>query len=379
MTIELSKSSFFLLSILFITNLTIGQTTYIVNDTVNNKSDKINIEFRNILETVAILQHLWVEVDGGWPYAKLNNPVKDDINSYFKNFKKHKAVKLTRKIANGKASFSAPLLIALSLSPLPKTNINYNPHYLYQTIHNKNSRGERIIAKYLKSINHFYENANVEGFLKKHNYFYEMALNQLTQNSPKKETILGMENYYRKIFSNYSIIPSLTNFPMAFGHTYSKDNQVIIYQTLSINSPINESLQHYGFHNRNTIYELTFHEYGHSFVNVINNKELKSLTDNTAYLLKPIKDDMLAIAYGDWETVLEEHIVRAVEIRIWEVVMKNIEKANSLRIEYIDNKKFKYIPFIEEQLKVYEANKIEFTSFDVILPKLISSLKMIEN
>lgn len=69
MTIELSKSSFFLLSILFITNLTIGQTTYIVNDTVNNKSDKINIEFRNILETVAILQHLWVEVDGGWPYA----------------------------------------------------------------------------------------------------------------------------------------------------------------------------------------------------------------------------------------------------------------------------------------------------------------------
>jgi hypothetical protein len=38
---------------------------------------------------------------------------------------------------------------------------------------------------------------------------------------------------------------------------------------------------------------------------------------------------MLAIAYGDWETVLEEHIVRAVEIRIWEVVMKNIEKANS--------------------------------------------------
>lgn len=166
---------------------------------------------------------------------------------------------------------------------------------------------------------------------------------------------------------------------MAFGHTYSKDNQVIIYQTLSINSPINESLQHYGFHNRNTIYELTFHEYGHSFVNVINNKELKSLTDNTAYLLKPIKDDMLAIAYGDWETVLEEHIVRAVEIRIWEVVMKNIEKANSLRIEYIDNKKFKYIPFIEEQLKIYEANKIEFTSFDVFLPKLISSLKMIEN
>ena len=73
------------------------------------------------------------EVDGGWPYAKLINPVKDDINSYFKNFKKHKAVKLTPKIANGKASFSAPLLIALSLSPLPKTNINYNPHYLYQT------------------------------------------------------------------------------------------------------------------------------------------------------------------------------------------------------------------------------------------------------
>ena len=47
MTIELSKSSFFLL---FIINLTIGQTTYIVNDTVNNKSDKINIEFRNILD-----------------------------------------------------------------------------------------------------------------------------------------------------------------------------------------------------------------------------------------------------------------------------------------------------------------------------------------
>jgi|GEM_PF-5482970 len=50
MTIELSKSSFFLLFILFIINLTIGQTTYIVSDTVNNKSDKINIEFRNILD-----------------------------------------------------------------------------------------------------------------------------------------------------------------------------------------------------------------------------------------------------------------------------------------------------------------------------------------
>jgi len=58
MTIELSKSSFFLLFILFIINLTIGQTTYIVNDTVNNKSDKINIEFRNILGTTPTLSSL---------------------------------------------------------------------------------------------------------------------------------------------------------------------------------------------------------------------------------------------------------------------------------------------------------------------------------
>lgn len=336
--------------------------------TVHKK--EIKIVFKNQMETICILQDLWI--DGEWPYSKYDNPVKENISSFFEMYKNHKAVSMTSEITDSDLSFSGPLFIGLHLSEFPNSKPLYNMAAIYDKApKNKDQSGEEFITEYIKQVNDFYTKANVKLFLENHKDYYDKALTEIEKNIPSKNAIMAIEAYHGIEYSNYYFIPSLTNFPMAFGQKIkNKKNQYDVFQVASIVNNISDSLNTYGFSNKDKIIELGFHEYGHSFV-VLDPETVKK----TAYLFAAISDDMKADGYGSWENALDEHIVQAIEIRIWEKSLKNDFQANKLRNDY---KAYKYIPFIEEQLKVYENNRTQYPTFESFLPILMKSLETIK-
>ncbi|MCG4587343.1 DUF4932 domain-containing protein, partial [Anaerosalibacter bizertensis] len=85
----------------------------------------------------------------------------------------------------------------------------------------------------------------------------------------------------------------------------------------------------------------------------------------------PVKDTMEKEAYGDWESCLNEHIIRAITARF------NYKKDKSLgdnTIEWEKENGFIYIDKLLEKLDEYDNNRDIYPTFESFYPELLKSL-----
>jgi hypothetical protein len=97
-------------------------------------------------------------------------------------------------------------------------------------------------------------------------------------------------------------------------------------------------------------------------------------------LFEPIKNAMSKQAYGSWETCVNEHVIRAINIRMVEQY-SNTQQSKALLNRELGNR-FIYIEPLIEKLKEFEKqrdeNHITFSDFYPELINLLDSLKNIE-
>jgi hypothetical protein len=164
---------------------------------------------------------------------------------------------------------------------------------------------------------------------------------------PSKSVISEMEEFYETRFSSYEIVPSLTIWsgPGWGIKNYKKNTASFVLGPLNKNYDFNDQR----FQN------LAIHEFGHSFVNdvVLLNEDLISATEN---LFTSVKEDMTPQGYNTWKTCMIEHFVRAGEIIIPEL-LGDFSQSRDLMEDYVENRKFIYLPFIVDQLKYYRMEK----------------------
>ena len=104
---------------------------------------------------------------------------------------------------------------------------------------------------------------------------------------------------------------------------------------------------------------MSYHEFGHAFVNPLfeTNEQLVKTVDKYEHLFTPgFKEVMRKQNYTDWLTVMQEHLVRLGEIRLAER-SGNKKWADELRTYHIEQLKFVFLPDLEESIKKYESNR----------------------
>lgn len=118
--------------------------------------------------------------------------------------------------------------------------------------------------------------------------------------------------------------------------------------------------------------DIVLHEFSHSFVNPITTKNIDEVNKYKS-LYKPISEIMKKQAYADWETCVNEHIVRAVTTRI--AYIYEGEAAGEKALKYEKSNGFIYIDNLCEKLKYFEENKNNYASFEEFYPELIEVFK----
>jgi hypothetical protein len=122
-----------------------------------------------------------------------------------------------------------------------------------------------------------------------------------------------------------------------------------------------------------------WHEFGHSFVNPLTEK-YNDRVEATNKLYNPIEKIMSKYAYKNWSTCVNEHIIRAIHVRLFELHYDS-QKAkimldNELALRYI------YIEPLIEKLKDFEKQRdekgITFSEYYPELIDLFDSLLKIE-
>ena len=121
---------------------------------------------------------------------------------------------------------------------------------------------------------------------------------------------------------------------------------------------------------------LVWHEFGHSFVNP-EVERLSASLEKSSKLMNPIAAKMRASAYQQWQTVVIEHVDRAVAARL--AFRELGEDAGEQALAKEEASSFAYVGALAERLKEYEQHRDRYPTFRDFAPRLIATLPNPQN
>ena len=344
--------------------LVMGTTIQPVERTVGKLKISIDprIELLAAVQSLSTIQDL---VNKDLPYTK-------EILDYFESFSSQEAVKLTENLQQ-KYDFNsdAPVDFMLRLSHLPELEekAKYSDYILQR------SGGNDNLEQYRKSIKQFAEVANFDAFWNSKIPFYNQILDMTIANLGEIDLVKTLEDYFNETQDSYNIIitPAFSGGKGAkIPDDTGKENIYACISTTSIKDDI-------PYLNTDDLIFLIWHESGHSFVNPLADKyadRVKSVDK----LFEPIKKGMFGQGYRNWFTCVNEHILRATTIRLFDLHLGSQQSEDLLNKEL--RRHFIYVEPLAEKLKDFDKqrdeNNITFSEFYPELLNVLDSLQKIE-
>jgi len=355
-------------------------TAFLFSCSYKQKDKEIRVETNYNIETLMICFE--IANNGFWnvPFQDYQ-PMKYLARTRFEQYREHNAIHIIDSLVNKGFWLDAMVEVILKSSPLPNAELKYELEKSTLTrLSDSNKVATKLINEFINSLNDFYIEADLSTYFIENKSYFDSVNNEVRENLPNKHFITTMENYYGKQNDSYTLIPTPTLWHTAGLGLRIKGN--IGFKVYNIFGPLivtKDSIDFgYGYNNSDKINELTVHEFGHSFINPVTElSKNKTIIDKYEYLFEPIKDKMTKQAYNNWWTCVTEHIVRLGEIRISYTLGDSL-RADKIRNDYINNRNFIYLPYLEKNIIYYENNRNKYSSIDEYIPILLKSFSEVD-
>ena len=346
--------TFITISLILVFSFSFGQTK------------KLKIYTDERIELLNVIQYL-----SDYPILNQseNLEYKKEIDLYFKDFKNHNAIVLNRKVYREFLGFDRAVNYILHYD-LPKFDLN--SEFDSKELKNLNALDSKDSINLIRNeFKDFYEKSNFKHFFENHSKFYK-KINKSTKKELNKYNIISiLESHYGIKNNSYSIILAalLHNGGYEVDIENEKGNNLI-----AIIGPSYDSINKIPFFDtQNILSEYVIHEFSHRFCNPFIDKYYYQLQESECLLI-PIHDKIKSQGYKGWKTCLYEHLVRANEIVINEIVFGK-EKSDKLYNEMI-NDGWIYlegiVPIIKDE---YLKNRNKYKTQDEIMELVINYLE----
>ena len=319
------------------------------------------------MELLAVVQLL---SDYGGRYGLITPddfPYKRDVIEYFSPYKNHPAVKLFAEMSANAAGFAydAPPRAMLHLSGPPDLTLEL-PFTKYLK---KRAGGGQQLNQFVNSLRDFARDTNFTAFFEAHKRTFQTIVAIAQEKMQGIDYIGPLEDYYGMKQHSYNII-LVPLFFASYGPSIKRaDGTYDIYNITGLYGVENGFP---AFGTAEGFRHLAWHEFGHSFVNPTTGKFHKEIAKYSS-LYNPISDRMKQQAYGNWQSCVNEHIVRAVETRLAHREMGKEAGDRALLTEKL--KGFSYVEALSERLKEYESRRDKYPTFVDFYPRLVDVFK----
>lgn len=295
---------------------------------------------------------------------------KDEMKEYFSKYKNHKAVKLFRKLSESGFSYDAPPNVMLYLSStLSLKEDNTIPDHLTDR-----AQGKKELLEFIDELKDFSLEANFNKFYEKNNSFYQTMIDNVYKDIKDMGLIETLDNYYGMEVNSYNLILAPMLHAGGYGPKVEAENGLYdVYGIIGPQSVIegNDGNKIPNYSSQSIQY-LVWHEFSHSFINPITEKYISEVNQYSE-LFSKIEKQMSSQAYGDWETCVNEHIIRAITARF--IYLDQGESAYNSIITFERANGFYYVPSLCESLAHYEINRDDYPTFESYYPELIKVFK----
>lgn len=334
--------------------------TTVIEARVDTMSIDISVDPR--VELMSIIFRL----AGHNEYNQCQIPKYDkDIEAYFKPYKDHAVVKFAVELAGRRGvGFDAPMSMAVhltdanTLSPL----VSFEPHPA-----KLDSRWQpKEAEKFLEKARQFAKSTNFAGFFDEHKVFYDETVKTLKDTIRQNAHFEWFDEFFgARADVNLHVILGMANGGSCYGASVVVDGRQQMYSIPGVWLCDPNGKPAFDKEAVNTL----FHEFCHSYTNPIVDKFESQLEPAGKKLHSEVKDVMKRMAYGSWQTMMREYIVRVCVIQYYRKYQTPQDVKRLLRYEvgrgFIDMRE------LDEVVSKYESQRDKYPTFESFFPRVV--------
>lgn len=293
------------------------------------------------------------------------SPYAAEVDRKFTLFRNHPAVETAARLrAERGISYDAVMSMAVHLSgtralnertPFNKSDPDLDPRW-------RAAEARDFLAKTRR----FVVDSGFNDFFKAHETSYESAAERMTRAVAKTGCIEWFDRFFGpRPRARFHVIVGMLNGP----HSYASrlrlaDGRQELYAILGA-----DEFDERGIPVFSDVSRLLFHEFCHTYTNGFVNMYASLLEPAGTELFRYREEVMRRQAYGSWQTVLYESLVRACTVRY--ILATKGKTAADQAIEYERNRGFSWVKELSDCLGEYESQRDRYPDFDRFMPKVV--------
>ncbi len=313
------------------------------------------------IELLAVVQHFTSWASGG--HIKSKTTYKSDIDDYFGDFKRHRAIACVESLIRAGFTHDAPVRFILHHGDPPEL-VQESPYSDYLV---RRARGKEPLRELADALRDFARKTDFMKFYRAHSTLYSSHVAAVESLLADKNYVHAIEHFFGKSAASYRVILAPL-FAGGYGPGIATQDGLDLYAVLG---PCGLRGERTTFACLGYLESIILHEWSHSFVNPLVDQYYDRF-DKSAHLFEPIKGMMRRQAYPSWRIALYEHIVRACEIHIRASLNEKFNTDRAIRNQ--EAKGFWYIGYIDSLLTAYQTHRGRYPTFDQFVPVIAMRL-----
>ena len=299
--------------------------------------------------------------------TRLDFPYKDEVITAFSRYKQHPAVACFSEMSSKGFWYGQPphAMLYLSNPPELREMLPFDDFVVQR------AGGREKLENFVELLHRFAAETDFMGFYEAHRELYKTIIQQYQSKITTWSFVDALEQYYGLRQNSYTIILAPFFHPGGYGPRVQISDGVYDVYSLCGPNDVADGVPVFSASDQ-WLRMLVWHEFGHSFVNYLTDRNLEQLIPPCTVLQADMKAKIDADPNVDWNTYIHEwvseHVVRAVTTRL--AYLKLGDNAGNAALNSEEKQGYIYVRPLCERLEIYERNRNTYTTFENFYPEM---------
>ncbi len=289
------------------------------------------------------------------------------IDGWFGAFGEHEAVRLARELRGSAGiGYDAPMKLAIHLGPPPGLRELVPLHGPGSTLESRWRRAGT--GPFLDALRRFAQDTRFTEFAARHRAVWDTAGARFRAYVDSTVDFSWFGRFFgARAGARFKLVPGLCNGGANYGPRVRDARGVEhLYAVLGVGGADSSGLPQVRPGQLTTL----IHEFNHSFVNPLVDRHAVRFRAAGSAVYQRVGDEMRAQAYGNWETMIAESLVRAAVIQYLRATRGEDAAAGELVTQR--GRGFVWIGRLDSALTAYQASRGEHRDLASFMPRVAS-------
>jgi len=312
------------------------------------------------VELLAVVQHFTAWASRR--HTRFELDYLDEIDQHFGDFSEHAAVARSQQLTDGGFSYDAPPTFVLHHGPLPGFE-QLTPYSDYLI---RRAGGASALEEFADLLRQFARDSDFETFFAAHLPYYGSIAADVRDAMGDFDYVRLLEGHYGEEKHGYHVVPTPLFHPGGYGPKVDTGEGQEVY---NICGPLSVEDGTPSFGDSAVMRGIMLHEFSHSFVNPVTEDNSLAVAASSS-LFDPIEAAMTRLAYGNWQTCVNEHLVR-VNVARFTGILEGEEAKERVLLDEL-RRGFVYIRDLDALMATYEAARDRYPTYRDFFPEIVA-------